>query len=185
MLSPPFPVAHSVLQSLGTRVGIPGAHPHAPRTAHHHFAHCLFTLHMSPRRERWKIKCIYTVTTRGAEWGRPGGPWPLVKQWGRKEAVYALGSLPLSKRTRGTGHSRPAGPQRGCLGWGAVWKSKVHTVRVNITCGGRKRGWYWRNRSDAPLEQAFSGGWLWTWREWAMISHQGISARASPESHGE
>lgn len=52
MLSPPFPVAHSVLQSLGTRVGIPGAHPHAPRTAHHHFAHCLFTLHMSPRRER-------------------------------------------------------------------------------------------------------------------------------------
>lgn len=36
-----------------------------PHTAHHHFAHCLFTLHMSPRRERWKIKCIYTVMDKG------------------------------------------------------------------------------------------------------------------------
>lgn len=41
-------------------------------------------------------------------------------------------------RETGTGHSRPAGAQRGCPGRGAAWKSKVHTVRVNIKCGVRR-----------------------------------------------
>lgn len=67
MLSSPVPVpTPQCYKSLGTRVGIHGALPCAPHTAHHHFAHCLFTLHTSPRRERWKIKCIYTVTDKGA-----------------------------------------------------------------------------------------------------------------------
>lgn len=66
LLSTPFLVIYSsVLPSLGTRAGTCGALPHATHTAHHHFAHCLFTLHMSPRRERWKIKCIYTVMDKG------------------------------------------------------------------------------------------------------------------------
>lgn len=34
---------------------------HVPlHTAHHHFAHCLFTLHVS-KAEKMEIKCIYTV----------------------------------------------------------------------------------------------------------------------------
>lgn len=51
-----------------TKPGDQGGHhmalPCALNTAHYHFAHCLFTLHMSPRRG-WKIKCIDTVMHKG------------------------------------------------------------------------------------------------------------------------
>lgn len=58
MLSPLFPVAHSVLQSSGDQGGIPGALTICPRTAQHHFAHCLFTLHVA-QAGKMEIKCIY------------------------------------------------------------------------------------------------------------------------------